>query len=67
MQSKDQQQIEFLIQIIDGKLIEISKAFNRHSDSRSRLPLQKEMNDLLDSRLELSAELTKLQNNPASV
>lgn len=67
MQSKDQQQIEFLIQVIDGKLMEISKAFNRHSDQRSRLSFQKELNDLLDSRLELSAELTKLQTNPASV
>ena len=47
--------------------IKISKAFNRHSDQRSRLSFQKEMNDLLDSRLELSAELTKLQTNPASV
>ena len=67
MPSKDQQQIEFLINIIDGKLIELSKIFNRHSDSQSRLPYLKELNDLLDSRLELSAELTKLQTNPASV
>lgn len=66
MQSKDQQQIQFLIQIIDGKLLEISKAFNRHKDQRSRLSFQKEMNDLLDSRLELQLELTKLQNNPAA-
>lgn len=67
MLSKDQQQIEFLINVIDSKLMELSKIFNRHSDSQSRLPYLKELNDLLDSRLELSTELIKLQTNPASI